>query len=146
MASVVIRVDGLRELGERMRGLSAKVANKVAGQATGAAAQVVKKAAKRHIQSNPSIDTGALLNAVIIKKLGKSQTQYTAEHIVTVRGRGKRKLKGKQTEAPHARFIEFGTVNAPAEPFLRPAFDQNGSKMIDAMKQKLSDAIAKAGK
>ena len=144
--SITIRVDGLAALGERMRGLSAKVANRVSGRATSRAASIVKKAAKDNIRRSPSIVTGSLLDAVIMKKLGKSQTSLTSEHIVTVRRRKTgRKTKTKQPTAPHASFVEFGTVNMPAEPYLRPALSRNIQPAIQAMKDALEAGIIKEG-
>ncbi len=146
MASVTIKVDGLRELGERMRNLSAKTANQFSYRATGKAASLVKKEAKRNIQKSPSIVTRSLLNAVIAKKIPKSKTALTAEHIVTVRRKKTgRKTKTLQATAPHARFVEFGTRNMPAEPFLRPALDQNIQPSINVMKDSLAKDILKAG-
>ncbi len=139
-----IRVDGLQELGARMKKLSEKVANKTAGRCTGAGAQIVKKAAKNNIKSSPSVVTGSLLDAVIAKKIPKSKTRLTSEHIVTVRQRKTgRKTKTKQQTAPHAHFIEYGTVNMPAEPFLKPALERNVQQVIEAMKKKLGDDITK---
>lgn len=146
--SVTFEVKGLRELGERMRGLSAKMQNSIAASATGAAASIVKKAAISNVVSSPSVDTGSLRDAIIAKKIPKSQSQYTSEHIVTVRGRGKPKVnkKGvKQAQAPHAGLVEFGTVNMPAEPFLRPAIDNNIDKATNAMRDKIASRLTKAG-
>ncbi len=148
MASVTIKVDGLRELGERMRNLSAKTANQFSYRATGKSASLVKKEAKRNIQKSPSIVTRSLLNAVIAKKIPKSKTALTAEHIVTVRRkRTGRKTKTLQQTAPHAHFVEFGVPsrNIPAEPFLRPALDQNIQPCINIMKDSLAKDILKAG-
>lgn len=145
MASTTVRIEGLQQLGERMRNLSEKVNRRVAGQSTNAAAQVIKRQAKLNILTSPSVDTRSLYDAVIVKKLPKSQTSLTSEHIVTVRGRGKKKLKGKQRMAPHGHLVEFGTVNMPAEPYLRPAFEQEKGFAVQAMIAKLKDGITKAG-
>ncbi len=143
-----IRVDGLRELGEAMRKLSKDVAIRTARSATAAGARVIKKAAVTNIEKSPSVETGSLHDSVIVKRLGKGDTNLTSEHIVTVRGRGKVIKKGKnkgqrQTSAPHAHFVEFGTVNMPAEPFLGPAFTQHKEAAVTAIKDKLADRIAK---
>lgn len=145
--TVTVRVDGLRQLGERMRTLKSDVALKAARSATAAAATVIKKLAISKVISSPSVDTGSLRDAIIIKRLGKRDTDLTSEHIVTVRGRGKtsKKTGVKQKEAPHARFIEYGTVNMPAEPFLRPAFDQGKEKAMTALVDQLRKRIEKAG-
>ena len=83
--ATTFKVSGLRELGEAMRGLQKEVALRIAGSMTNAGAQVVKKAAVANITRNPSVETGSLRDSVIVKKIPKSQTQLTSEHIVTVR-------------------------------------------------------------
>ena len=47
----------------------------------------------------------------------------------------------KQTSAPHAHFVEFGTVNMPAEPFLAPAFDVEKERAAAAIAEKLKARI-----
>ena len=140
-----IEVKGLRELGEAMRLLKAETALKYARAATGAAARVVKVAAQQNITSSPSVITRNLYSAVIAKRIPKSQTELTSEHIVTVRGRGKKTRKGNlQAGAPYAHFVEFGTVKMPAEPFLRPALERNQQKAIEAMRRPLEKGIIKS--
>ncbi len=149
-ASVTFRVDGLRELGARMRGLSEKVNKRIAASATGAAAKIVKQAAVANIVKSPSVRTGSLREAVIVKKTPRSEAGgLTSAHYVTVRGRGKPKVnkKGvKQAQAPHASLVEFGTVHMPAEPFMRPALVNNAQRAIDAMKDRLEKRIEAASK
>lgn len=147
-AKTTIRVEGLRELGEKMRGLSAAVNNRIASAATGAAAGVIKKATVANIVRNPSVDTGSLRDSVIVKKLPKGQADATSAHIVTFRGRGKPYNKKGQRipRAPHAHLLEFGTVKMPAEPSLRPAFDSNRMRAVDVMADRLRKGINKATK
>ncbi len=142
--TTTVHIDGLRELREALRKLNTKVATRLAGRATGKAANGIKKLAKQKIQSNPSIDTGSLLNSVIVKKIPKSQTEMTSEHIVTVRGRGKPRVskKGvKQAQAPHASLVEYGTVHMPAEPYMRPAFDNGKSAALNVIVETLRDGL-----
>jgi HK97 gp10 family phage protein len=140
--SVTFKVHGLRELGEAMRELDRAVALRIAGSMTNAAAQVVKREAVRNIVSSPSVDTGSLKESVIVKKIPKSRTRLTSEHIVTVRrGRGTLIKRGKkkgqrQTTAPHGQFVEVGTVNMEAEPFLKPALEREKEKAAEAMRLK----------
>ena len=146
MASVVtIKIEGLQQLGERMRKLSSDVALKTSRAATNAAAQVIKKKAKANITASPSVRTGRLRDAVIVKKVPKSQEQYTSEHLVTVRGRGKKGTKAATNSAPYAHFLEWGTIKMPAEPFLRPAMDSGKDEALKAMADKLRQRIEKAG-
>jgi len=145
MADVTIEVKGLRELGERLRFLKTDVALKAARSATGAAANVVKKAAIQNVQTSPSVDEGDLVRNVIAKRMPKGQTTLTSEHIVTVRGRGKKSSKGFKNGAPHAHYVEFGTRFMDEEPFLEPALKRNIQKATDAMAKRLEARIIKAG-
>jgi len=146
-----IRVDGLRALGEAMRKLDKSVSLRAARAATAAGATIIKKAAKKNVKASPSVDKGDLLASIISKRLGKTEAEFTSEHIVTVRGRGKTTTKKDGTSsttlgAPHAHLVEFGTVNMPAEPYLRPAFEAEKGNAVTAMAAKLKTAIDKAGK
>lgn len=145
--NVTVRVDGLQELGARLKALSADMQKKAAWQATGRGAGIVKKAAKTIIHANADkYPTGTLEGAVIAKRVPAGQRRYTAEHWVTVRRRktGKKsKGTGKQQTAPHAGFVEFGTVRMQAEPYLRPALQRNLQRIGEAMRDKLAKAIAK---
>lgn len=143
MASVTLKIDGLSDLGKRLQTLSADMQGKVARAATAAGAVVIKNAA---IQKAPE-DTGNLKKNIIAKRLPKSETNLTSEHIVTVR-KGKKTAKQKAAgirDAYYASFVEFGTAKMAAQPFLRPAFDQNKERAVDAMKNRLEARIKKAG-
>jgi len=144
-STVTVQVLGLKELGARMEKLSAKASRSIATGATGAAAGIIKKAAVRNIERSPSIQTRSLLGSVIVKKVPKSKTALTSEHVVTVRGKGKpANKKGQKIDrAPHANLVEFGTVNMPAEPFLKPAFDQHAGDALSAMVAKIEKRLLK---
>lgn len=143
--STRVQVKGLRELGKAMQALGDDIGLKIARAATAAAAQPVKKRAIANIIASPSVDTGSLKNSVIVKRLGKKESKLTSEHIVTVRGRGKKKKDGtRQTEAPHGSKVEFGTIHMPAEPFLRPAFESEKGAALTKMQDTLRRRIRKA--
>jgi HK97 gp10 family phage protein len=149
VTKTVLKVDGLRQLGEAMKDLDEKISTRISWSATGGAAKIVKAAAIKKIESNPSIDTGSLHDAVIVKRVPNREREgVTAAHYVTVRGRGKpyNKKGQKVARAPHAFLVEFGTVNMPAEPFLRPALEENQTQAIDEMKRRLIAGIDKATK
>jgi HK97 gp10 family phage protein len=143
---VLFEVQGLRELGEAFRAIGADMQVRAARSATGAAATPIKRRAITNIRSSPSVETGALAKSVIVKRLPKNQTpQDTSEHIVTVRGRGKKLKSGRvQDSAPYASKVEFGTVHMPAEPFLRPALDAGKGEAVEAMKKSLARSIKRA--
>jgi HK97 gp10 family phage protein len=141
--TVTVKVEGLRELGEKLRRMDAKMQKRVAPRATSRASQIVKKAAIRQVDANPSIETGSLRGAIVTKKVPKSETQDTSAHYVTFRTKQSGRAKGKQRTAPHARFIEYGTVKMQAEPVLRPAFDQKAGEaqqeMIKVIREMVED-------
>lgn len=145
MARTTIQVDGLRELGQAIRKMEDDFRKKTARAMTAAAAGVVKKAAAANVQGNPSIDTGMLQKSIISKAIPRGQTSLTSEHIVTVRGRGKKKKDGTLSAgAPYAHHVEFGTVNMAAEPFLRPALSANIRDAAEAMRDRGAARLKRA--
>lgn len=139
--TTTIKVEGLRELGEAMRGLSEDINKRIARAATGAAAQVIRKSAI----SKAPVDTGNLRKNIIIKRLPASETSLTSEHIVTVRkGRTRKQKAAGIRDAFYGQFVELGTVKMAARPFLRPSFDENKERAVQAMKDRLAARIDQA--
>lgn len=138
------KVGGLRELGFAMQGLSDDMRTKVARQAVAAGAGVVRKAAREKAPR----DTGNLAASLVMKRV--KDTNLTEEYIVTPRKgrtrdvklakRGEGKL-GK--DAYYARFVEFGTVKSPAQPFMRPALEENVQRATNAIADRLRARIKK---
>jgi HK97 gp10 family phage protein len=150
-SSVTIRVEGLRALGERMKTMRADMAVKAARAATAAGAGVIKAGAKRRapIADEPytvragkgdkgvEVQPRNLPKNIITKRI---KSQLTSEHIVTVRG------KRKDGYAKRIGILqEFGTAHAAAQPFMRPAFDEDKQAAIQAMRDRLEKRIKKAG-
>jgi HK97 gp10 family phage protein len=140
----VVQVKGLRELGEAMRLLSADMAGKIARQATAAGASVVRKAAR---QGAP-VDTGNLQAAIVMKR--ERQTRLTEEYVVAVRKGKKRDSKAAKRgegrlgkDAYYASMVEFGTVKTPAQPFMRPALENNVTAATNAIAKRLKQRIDK---
>lgn len=141
--SVTVKVEGLRELGERMKGLTEDMNNRIARSATAAGAVVIRKAAQQKVP----VDTGNLRKNVIVKRIPRGEAQLTSEHIVTVR-RGKltKKQKGSGLQdAYYGTFVEYGTAKMPAQPFLRPAFDQQKGAATESIKDRIEKRLTKAG-
>lgn len=141
--AVTVKVEGLKQLGERMKGLSADMNNRIARAATAAGAAVIRDAAK---QKAP-VRTGNLRKNIIVKRLPKGEATLTSEHIVTVR---QGKLTKKQraaglTDAFYGRFVEYGTAKNAAQPFLRPAYDQNKERAVEAIKDRIEKRLKKVG-
>ncbi|MNY41310.1 hypothetical protein D3C86_1761160 [compost metagenome] len=45
----------------------------------------------------------------------------------------------------YAHFVEYGTSKMAAKPFMRPAYDQNKEKAVQAIKDRISKRLEKAG-
>ena len=142
-SSVTVKIEGLSELGARMKTLTSDVNNRIARAATAAGAVVIRNAAQQKVP----VDSGNLKKNIIVKRLPKGEAPLTSEHIVTVR---KGKLTSKQKgsglkDAYYGSFVEYGTAKMPAQPFMRPAYDQNKEKAAEAIKDRIRKRIEKAG-
>lgn len=148
--TITTRVDGLKELGERMKALSFEVNNRASRAATRAAARVVQAEAIR--RAAPLKDTGNLERSIITRAIAKGKTPLTSEAHVTVRtgkvsrrerAAARKKGVAARVDAYYWRFLEFGTVKMAARPFMRPALDASRQAAIEAMAESLRKAIAR---
>lgn len=177
-SSVSVKVDGLRDLGERMKGLTEQMNNRIARAATAAGAVVIRNAAQQKVP----VDTGALKKGLVVKRLPKGEAAgLTSQHIVTVSTRAMKKYAGNsrasivELQGPiapvmsggktyrakkllgrkdsyesmgdffYAAFVEYGTSKMAARPYLRPAFDENKEKAVQAIKDRIEKRLNKAG-
>ena len=141
--TITVKVDGLADLGKRMQTLSADVSNRIARAATAAGAVVIRKAAQQKV----AVDTGNLKKNIIVKRIPKGESTLTSQHIVTVR-KGKLTAKQKGTglkDAYYGQFVEFGTAKMPAQPFLRPAYDESKREAVEAIKDRIEKRLKKVG-
>lgn len=141
--SVTVSVSGLKDLGDRMKALSEDVNLKIGRAGVAAGAGLIARAAK----AKAPILTGNLKKNIITKRIPPGETNMTSEYIVTVRqGKltQKQKAKGLQ-DAYYGRFVEHGTAKMAAKPFLRPAYDENKEKAVEAIKERIAARLEKAG-
>lgn len=149
-----IEIQGLKELNDKLEGLG----NELAGKALFSAAMyaltpMVKdakafaaKAKEPHamvINTNKrkvEIQPGLLASAIKKRRLPKSEHkgEFAQGAVVGVYvGKGTKQKFYPQ----YWHFIERGTVNMPATPYLRPAFDQNTGEAVRRFAEKLSERI-----
>lgn len=144
-----IEIKGLRELGEAMKALGDDIGLKIARSATNAGAQVIKRRAKElaPVAAEPYEIEGVLVQPgnigknIVVKRLKRNQTQLTSEHVVTVRGKAKYGYASRV-----GALQEFGTVNHPAQPYMRPAFEQEKGFAVQKIRETLKRRIDKAQK
>ena len=93
-------------------------------------------------QDKAPVDDGQLRDSLQISATGLTKKAKRQD-----RGRPK---KGARmylgTASPYAALREFGTVQTPATPFLRPAFDSNVKGTIEIIRRELREEIDKAAR
>lgn len=121
-----------------------------------AGAEIFRDEAKQNALAH--VKTGVLHSNIIARRLEEDATATSQSYLVTVRNdpafywrfvegghrfvrRRRNKgdtLKKRRAEADA---LEFGTAHAPAYPFMRPAYESQKQRAIDAMKAKLAAKI-----
>lgn len=117
------KVYGIAELRATLKQLrSRSEVDAIAFRATHGAAKDLARRASANVWAQGLLETGALSRAIAFKKFRKTATLLG--YTVGVR-HGKRITKSQRNlkDDPWYWWMhEFGTVNLPARPFLRPAF------------------------
>ena len=150
-----VQINGLRELGERLKALPKEISGKVLQRALRKAAKPVQDNARARVRKK----TGTLEANIITVTKRKLRTGEQGVS-VTVRAKATKfkdnkanRRKGRvggayKNYGPlfYARFLEFGTSKAPAYPFLRPAFEGAKDQMGEILRKELAVEIEKAVK
>ena len=142
MAEII--TTGFKELIDELANIDEKRVKPALRKSLRAGAKVVLEAAKDAVPE----DTGALrasLNVRAAKKKKRSEVAYivgaergslsgfrtraaTAEAKAAAKAGRKAATKGTQF---YAAFVELGTVHQAAQPYLRPALDENKQEVLD---------------
>lgn len=120
MSSVSIKFDSA--------GLEAKLdamAERIRDDAVRPAAQASAEVFYREVLARVPVKTGKLQRAIYQAFSAKNSGPGEATYHVSWNKR----------KAPHGHLVEFGTVRAPAHPFIRPAFDAAQTRALEAAKQ-----------
>jgi HK97 gp10 family phage protein len=140
---------GAKELERTFRTLGDRVQRRVTRSAVTAASTPIVKAA----QQNATEDTGTLKLALKGGRKVKTYTRSgTVVAIIGPRREVKSEHKGKvKRPANYAHLVEHGHIaedgtHVPANPFLRPAFDQTQGQALGVMKDKLAAGVVKEAK
>jgi HK97 gp10 family phage protein len=135
---VTLRVDGLKELADKLRAMGPDLSRVALRAGVRDAAKLVRDDAKLR---NPD-DTKLTEENIYIQHIGNQSSDTQQTFFVGVRSRRGRYSKGKKKPLPfYWRYIEFGTSKAAARPFMRPAFEQNIRASIDAIAAQISKRI-----
>ncbi len=144
-----IKVTGFEALDRELAKLPLKIQNKVVKKMVREGAKVVQKAAKQKAPRK----TGRLRRAIIVRAKTRRETRpETVAAKVMIRS----KATKRGAIAPHAHLLEYGHQLVKggklgsggkvigfvaARPFMRPAFDNNKSKVINTMRRVFARGI-----
>ena len=134
--------SGLLDIGRDLELLSKAENKKVLRDGTRAAAEVLKEA----IVDRAPERTGKLKrNVVVVTMRGRRNAITSGVHIRGVNpetGNSDNKMKASnRRNAFYWRFVELGTSNMPAHPFVRPAFDTRQEEAARAAIARMNRAI-----
>ncbi|WAC25747.1 HK97-gp10 family putative phage morphogenesis protein [Ancylobacter sp. SL191] len=150
-------VRGLKELATGLDQLKKSTQTGVLTRVLKKAAAPIESSAKR----NAPVETGVLrdsIDTVVVRRNagkaayaqamrdGASMDQAGAAARAANKaaaGRGASATVRVRATAPHAIFAEFGTINAPAQPFLGPALRGGQATALETIKADLATEITK---
>lgn len=98
-------------------------------------------------------ETGKLAFSIIVSEKrtrrakGKSKTRFSGGRFITDASTGIEMAMGPASGTgvlQYATFVEFGTVDTPAHPFMRPAWAAGAEPALDYIKANLGSEIDKA--
>lgn len=135
--------SGLNDIAKDLEKLSKTENNKVLRDATRAGAEVLKA----EVIANAPVRTGKMRkNVVVVTQKSRRKGEISSGvHIRGVNpktGNSDNKMKANNPRnAFYWRFVEMGTVNMPAHPFIRPAFDTTQEMAAEAAIKRMNTAI-----
>jgi HK97 gp10 family phage protein len=140
---LTLQVDGLTEFEARLAQLPGEIARRHSMAAVIAGADVIVDAARanapllRTETSNREI--GELRDAIdFVPDPVSSRNPARVGGTVSPTYD---KSQGAQDPGVWGKFVEYGSVHGEAQPFLRPAVDQDGAAAIDAMANEMREGL-----
>ena len=132
---VSMDIIGLDHLGEDFLRLEKSMQNKISRQAVLAGARV----ARDKVRTSAPVRTGKLKRGIVATVARRSETP--GEVVAGVKVSAPR----RQKDAPfYWKFLELGTRNMVAQPFIRPTWDSGLAEIEGAVISKLAEGIDKA--
>lgn len=152
MASVELNIQGLDELNKKLKQLgNSKIAKRIARKAGRQAMNIVRDAARNNAKAIDDPQSAEKIWKNISTQGGKTRNSSEVKIRVGVRGGASfsnpnpPQLSGGDTR--HWRFVEMGSSNNPANPFMRPALANNitqvTAKFVDVFGTEIDKEIAK---
>lgn len=133
------KLDGYHDLKRYLDSLPDKLQRQALRPGTRAAAHVVAEDARRLAPR----DTGALEQSIKVRAMRRSRTRMGHSILSGAETLGST-VDAERSGLPfYAFWVEFGTVNTPADPFLRPALWGNRAAIFAAVRRAVEQFVAK---
>lgn len=138
------KIEGLDKVLAKMQGLGPKLVKKGLRTAGTKAMRIVRDDARRMAKSFDDPESGSNIAKNIVTRYDARGSKRVGGAVtkVGVAG-GARPQKGRE-DTGHWRFLEFGTENMRAQPFMRPALANNVEQVTTAYVAALDAEIDKA--
>lgn len=138
------QIKGLDQVLRRMKGLAPELKRKAARAAATKAMRIVRDAARAKAATFDDPETASNIAKKITTRYDGHGSKREGGVVVKVGVvGGARPRKGTEDEG-HWRFKELGREGVPADPFMRPALENNVERVTDTFVNELNPAIDKA--
>lgn len=149
---VQFSLAGVDELVGKLEGVTQDVKYKGGRFALRKAAQVIRDAAKANAERVDDAETGRKISANIAERWNGRLFKRTGNlgfRVGVLTGSIRHMKKGNPDEGaggptPHAMLVELGTEKARAQPYLRPAMENNINAATDAFVREYEKALDRA--
>ncbi len=131
-----IKIAGFEDLNKNLKKLNEKVQTRITKAALKKGANVILAAAK---QNTPS-DSGANHMNLKVKAIRKKRSSTNIGFAIQTGTREELGIKGK---GYYPFSLEYGTKDTEAQPYLRPALEDNREKAIQVIGKALEKSIAR---
>lgn len=136
-------VNRIEHFSHVMEGESKKMMNKAAGVVVKKARQKAPTGKKPHTRYNKKGEKIATYYPGNLKKSIKVLRKLRRARNLWVGPESGLKVKN---DGYYAHMVEYGTVNFPAKPFMRPAYEESKPEVVKIITNGVNDVIKKYGK
>lgn len=140
--TTAVRIEGLKELNDKLRTLEPKLQRKTLGKALRKAGQPVLEESKRLVP----VDTGRLRDALKLRGKGPSKKRPHRQSVSVASPTRKALKLASDARGYYPAVIEYGAAgrNIPAQPYLRPALANKQTEVLTTLKEELAKGVLKA--
>lgn len=143
MAETSFTITGLADLSTALKALPDVLERRYLGRAVLAGAKVIRDAARRRAPMRTDAKLKRRRRGGKLTAPGNLRRMITARLTKPEAGRVTARI-GPKGSAFYGKFVELGTAHQPAEPYLRPALDEQAGEALTVMAESLRGSLGKA--